>query len=437
MKKNFKLIMIVSMITLTFSASDLVHASPLEKGFDNVCVQNGDSSGSTSTDNESSPATKSSSKFKPTDFKIPDLGDDTPKEGVPDYDLCKKIASAIGDATGIDPKLIFAQMGHETSWGSASGAKAARDGEHNLTGIGYVAGTPGVKNGSGHGEGDGSYGSYDNWQHYAMAYASILANMLDGQDKAKKDPQAFVHVLKEHGYYTASESEYLAGFMGALNKWDSNGGSNQALSIANQGNASSNNNTSDSSDRSFNNPNCPSESNQSNNTEGNSGSIVDTARKMNGWFHYSQGNRYNFMKDGKNYKELKSIDQINKDGNTDCSGFVWLVLKICGYKVPETPWTTPIQESDATGAHQYLQKIDPKDAKPGDVIVVNEGGGSGSMGHTAILTENWKGYDTKCINEGGDDETVFHNDGVCEDTIQRQFGSLVDNGRVTIARPIK
>ncbi|MGX5378186.1 glucosaminidase domain-containing protein [Ligilactobacillus sp. LYQ135] len=441
MKRKHNKILIVTAITIltTVTPTSLLRASPLEKGYKTVCIPDDSSDDETASDSDSSGSvTKSNGKFKPTDFKIPDLGDDKIQEGVPAYDLCKKIAKAVGDATGIDPKIIFAQMGHETSWGSAPGAKAARDGEHNLTGIGYVSGTPGVQQGSGHGEGDGSYGSYDSWQHYAMAYASILANMLNGHDDAKKDPKAFVHVLKEKGYYTDSESNYLAGFMSCMSKWDSSGGSNQALDLANEGNASDNNNTSSSSNNSFEPPYCSSNSNQSsNNVSEASGSIVDNARKMNGWFHYSQTNRYNFMKDGKNYKDLKSIDQLNKDGNTDCSGFVWIVLKVSGYKVPDTPWTTPLQESDATGAHQYLKKIDPKDAKAGDVIIVNVGGGSGSMGHTAILTENWHGYDTKCINEGGDDETVFHHDGVCEDTIQRQFGSLVDNGRVTIARPIK
>lgn len=432
---------ILTLSTLFISISGIitpiVKASPLDQGYKTICIPDEDSSSESSDSNSSgSSANKSGNKYKPTDFNIPDLGDEQIKEGVPAYSLCKKIAKAVGEATGIDPKIIFAQMGHETAWGSASGAKAARDGEHNLTGIGYVAGTPGVQQGSGHGEGDGSYGSYDSWQHYAMAYASILANMLDGHDDAKKDPKAFVHVLKEQHYYTASESEYLAGFMSSLNQWDSSE-SNQSLDLANEGNASSNNNTSDSTNGSFENPYCSSGNQSSTSLSETSGSVVENARKMNGWFHYSQGNRYNFMKDGKSYKELKSIDQLNKDGNTDCSGFVWLVLKVSGYKVPETPWTTPQQESDATGSHQYLQKIDPKEAKAGDVIIVNVGGGSGSMGHTAILTENWKGYDTKCINEGGDDETVFHHDGVCEDTIQRQFGSLVDNGRVTIARPIK
>lgn len=184
-------------------------------------------------------------------------------------------------------------------------------------------------------------------------------------------------------------------------------------------------------------PDCSNGSSGSDNGQAD-GDIVKIARSMMGWFHYPNPDRHNVQmvtKDGK----LNSKDDLNKDGQTDCSGFVWIVLKLAGYSVPPAMgWYTKTMAEDAKGPHKWFKQIDPKDAKPGDVIIVNEGDGAGANGHTAIITSNWQGYDnTKCINEGGDDQTVFHNDGVSEDTIQRQFGSMLQTGDVTIAEPVK
>lgn len=199
-------------------------------------------------------------------------------------------------------------------------------------------------------------------------------------------------------------------------------GNNGGVSQSNSGNSS--------------NPDC-SNGNNGNSAPGDNGSIVSIARSLMGWFHYPNPDRHNVQlctKDGK----LNSKDDLKKDGITDCSGFVWIVLKLAGYNVPANMgWFTGTMAQDAKGPHKWFKQIDPKDAKPGDVIIVNEGSGEGENGHTAIITENWHGYDTKCINEGGDDQTVFHNDGVCEDTIQRNFGTMVQQGDVTIAEPVK
>lgn len=168
------------------------------------------------------------------------------------------------------------------------------------------------------------------------------------------------------------------------------------------------------------------------------GDIVKNAKALMGWFHYSQGNRTNFMNGGKKPDELKSKSDLNKDGNADCSSFVWLVLKESGCSVPaNVGWYTKTMADDAKGPHKWFKQIDPKDAKPGDVIIVNQGSGVGNNGHTAIISENWHGYDTKCINEGGDNTTVFHTDGVVEDTIQRNFGTMLQGSDVVIARPVK
>lgn len=211
-------------------------------------------------------------------------------------------------------------------------------------------------------------------------------------------------------------------------------GASMAAAGAGSDNGSSTNSNSSNSD----NPNCAGNGSSSDGSGQADGDIVKIARSMMGWFHYPNPDRHNVQmctKDGK----LNSKDDLNKDGQTDCSGFVWIVLKLARYSVPPAMgWYTKTMAEDAKGPHKWFKQIDPKDAKPGDVIIVNEGDGAGANGHTAIITSNWQGYDnTKCINEGGDDETVFHNNGVCEDTIRRQFWTMLDNGDVTIAEPVK
>lgn len=270
----------------------------------------------------------------------------------------------------------------------------------------------GVKNYSGLkdlGGGDDINKATELWEQKVEAAGT--PNMADRISGAQKAYSMF------GGSNIKANSALLAG-AGTANGTGNNGG----VSQSNSGNSS--------------NPDCPG-SNSGNAIPGDNGSVVSIARSLMGWFHYPHPDRHNVQmctKDGK----LNSKDDLKKDGITDCSGFVWIVLKLAGYNVPQgMAWFTGTMAADAKGPHKWFQQIDPKDAKPGDVIIVNEGSGVGGNGHTAIITENWHGYDTKCINEGGDDETVFHNDGVCEDTIQRQFGSMLQAGDVTIARPVK
>lgn len=249
------------------------------------------------------------------------------------------------------------------------------------------------------------------WERGYERPGSIEATLSQRQAAAQKAYEMF-------GGANIKANSALLSAAGTANGTGNNGG----VSQSNSGNSS--------------NPDCPG-SNSGNETPGDNGSVVSIARSLMGWFHYPHPDSHNVQmctKDGK----LNSKDDLKKDGITDCSGFVWIVLKLAGYNVPQgMAWFTGTMAADAKGPHKWFQQIDPKDAKPGDVIIVNEGSGVGGNGHTAIITENWHGYDTKCINEGGDDETVFHNDGVCEDTIQRQFGSMLQAGDVTIARPVK
>ncbi|QBA78922.1 CHAP domain-containing protein (plasmid) [Lactiplantibacillus plantarum] len=155
------------------------------------------------------------------------------------------------------------------------------------------------------------------------------------------------------------------------------------------------------------------------------GNIIKTAKSMKGYFKYGQSHPSADL--GTNLKNP------NKSGTTDCSGFIWLTLNEAGYKVPANMgWFTGTMASDAKGSHQYLKQISENDAKAGDIVIVNQGAGAGNNGHTAFITENWHGKNTKIIEEGGD--TTEH---VNESTFGTAFYSLLSGSDVTLARPIK
>lgn len=167
---------------------------------------------------------------------------------------------------------------------------------------------------------------------------------------------------------------------------------------------------------------CDSSSTDAGSADGN---IVDVAKSLLGYFHYG-------LVHGES--NIGSVDHPNKSGVTDCSGFVWLALTKAGYKTPANMgWFTGSMAADAKGSHQWLQQIDPKDAKAGDIIICNIGNGAGSAGHTAILEEAWHGADTKIIQEGG----TGGSGGVNESTVGPSFSYLFTNGETVLARPIK
>ena len=154
------------------------------------------------------------------------------------------------------------------------------------------------------------------------------------------------------------------------------------------------------------------------------GDILEIAKRWLGWFHYDQVHPA---------PDLGSdLKNPNKEGRTDCSGFVWLVLNKAGYHVPANmQWYTGSMASDARGSQQYLQAISANDAQAGDIIIVNQGGGAGSNGHTGILTEKWKGNETKIIQEGG------NGDRVNIEAFGTSFTSLISGSDICFARPIK
>lgn len=152
------------------------------------------------------------------------------------------------------------------------------------------------------------------------------------------------------------------------------------------------------------------------------GDILEAARSFLGWFYYLQAHPSS---------DIGDLNNPNKSGGTDCSGFVWLALNKAGYKVPPNMgWFTGSMSDDARGAKQYLQEIPESEAKAGDIIITNMGAGVGNDGHTAILTEDWHGSTTKIIEQGG-----YGSDSVHEGQTDTSFGYLL-SADVCFARPV-
>lgn len=153
-----------------------------------------------------------------------------------------------------------------------------------------------------------------------------------------------------------------------------------------------------------------------------SSDMVSIAKKLLGYFTYSYARPV--LPATMSNPNSHDVGDVRRDGTTDCSGFVWLVCYLAGYKVPSGGWYTGSMYTDATGPHQYLKQVDESSAKAGDIVVCGGPASSGQGGHTAILAENWHGKDTKIINEGGG------GDNVNEHTFAWSFGSLGDDQRI-------
>ena len=58
----------------------------------------------------------------------------------------------------------------------------------------------------------------------------------------------------------------------------------------------------------------------------------------------------------KNDNDSWSVSDVDKNGSTDCSGFVWTVMKVAGYNVPPNmAWNTLTMAEDAKGDQKYLK----------------------------------------------------------------------------------
>lgn len=158
-------------------------------------------------------------------------------------------------------------------------------------------------------------------------------------------------------------------------------------------------------------------------SSGGGGSILATAKSLLGYFHYSMPLRTQFG----------SVENPDRNGYADCSSFVWLVLTKAGYRTPPgVGWYTGSMTSDARGARNWLTEIPQNQGKAGDVLIVNQGGGAGANGHTAVLAEDWHGYTTSIIEMGG-----MQSGGVGVGRVDMSFGWLLNGGDVCIARAKK
>lgn len=148
----------------------------------------------------------------------------------------------------------------------------------------------------------------------------------------------------------------------------------------------------------------------------NTSDIIHVAKALQGYFTYQQSRPVsrNVTKNHGTNNDIKphSLANIDRHGTTDCTGFVWLTLKIAGYNVPA--------DGDSTygwfDGHfdKCAKRVPESDAKAGDVLI--------TPAHASILMENWHGPKTKIMNEGGSS-----NGGVHEEPAEIAYGStLVD-----------
>ena len=175
--------------------------------------------------------------------------------------------------------------------------------------------------------------------------------------------------------------------------------------------------------------------------------LNNAAKSMLGYFDYDQVRPIKAALNG-NDDSIKSLADVDKNGKVDCSGFVWLAMKLAGEKVASAaigPWYTGSMAADATGNQFYLSQItDPTQLQPGDIIIVNKNDGSGNNGHTAVIngyavdfgiTKNSTASDIlnsalPIIEMGGGKSHVN------ESTIKDAFLPALNGGTVVLARPV-
>lgn len=160
---------------------------------------------------------------------------------------------------------------------------------------------------------------------------------------------------------------------------------------------------------------------------GDGGDLLAEAEKWIGKLPYPPGD----YSHGTGVAALAAGHKLHEGMEADCSGYVWAMMKLSGYKV-DAPFNTWSMEADAKGAHHWFKQISQKDTRAGDIVVVNAGG----EGHTAILREHFhgdphsSGNTTKIVNDGGCENNANNN------LFGRSFYPGCAGGRVTFMRPV-
>lgn len=197
--------------------------------YQSVCVN--DDNKSKSSDDDSGgggEATKGNGKkvkLKPLKFK--DYKDNR-KEAI-------SISKAVAKKAGIPTAWAFAQIyAEESTFITGGDLQPVVTKDHNLTGMGPV----GVSFGTGHAEGDGGYGHYDNYHQFAAAWAYTLNQMVPSK-KYKKNARTYVARLKSQGYFTAPLSDYWNNFSSGLANYKSGKGAGGAASATGSENSGS------------------------------------------------------------------------------------------------------------------------------------------------------------------------------------------------------
>lgn len=366
-----------------------------ERGNNHNAVCQTDTNDDSDSDSGSS-GTVTSNGDMHTDIKVEFSENTVPLSRKSVKKLAKATAKAGEKAYGfkIDAGLIYAQWVQEA--GADFNANPGLNAHYNLAGSSAGSGVPdwlakkGVTLGSGHAEGDGIYFYFPDYATFAETYISgyypsVPKALKAGTKSGKKDAdvQAYVHTLKAGGYFTASETAYYNGVASAYATYY--GADDVADDLVDSAPSDTNDecDTGDSKQTS------------------SSSDVAENAEKMVGYFvgHYQQTHKASLVSD-KSEDADWSVGDIKKDGYTDCSGFVWTVLKTSGCKVPKNmSWNTATMATDAKGKHEYLKEIDKKDAKKGAIVTA---GGTGDSGHTVILAEDWHGDDTQVYSMGSD-----------------------------------
>lgn len=374
----------------------------------NECIKGSDSDGDTEERSPNSGSSAANLVNGRTPFNITVKDDKTKNYNK----AARNIAQAVHDYLknkkhfDVPASWFFAQMfAEEGSAINGGTVPPVVSKDFNLAGMsgGYHG-----KTGTGHAEGDGGYSHYDNWSEFAGDWASYLYKVVfTHKPNSVKDYLSMC--IKAH--YMTNWSTYYPAMQSGISFYNHAGGAASATggSAEEADNNDNNNVKCGRTDEDF-----------------SGGDIVKEAKKWLGWFHYSQPERMSL---------LSHWEHPEKDMKTDCSGFVWFVLKRSHVKVPSQPWSTPFMESDARGSHEYLKQISRSEAGPGDIIIVNSGSGSGNKGHTAILIQKWHGGNTKVIEMGGEQKEDYDIH-VNIHTINYAFSRLLTDGRVTIARVV-